>query len=40
MYIYIYVGMGGGLDLADFAAAALKFRSDTRGLGLADMVFI
>lgn len=30
-------GMGGGLDLADFAAAALKFRSDTRGLGLADM---
>ena len=27
----------GTLDLEDFAAAALKFRSDTRGLGLADM---
>ena len=29
-------GVGAGLDLADFAAAALKFRSDTRGLGHAD----
>ena len=27
----------GGLDLADFAAATLKFRSDTRSLGLLDM---
>ena len=26
-------GTGGGLDLADFAAATLKFRSDTRDLG-------
>lgn len=29
-------GVGAGLDLADFAAAALKFRSDTRGLGHSD----
>ena len=29
-------GVGGGLDLADFAAAALKFRSDTRNLGQID----
>lgn len=29
-------GVGGGLDLADFAAAALKFRSDTRNLGQMD----
>lgn len=29
-------GVGAGLDLADFAAAALKFRSDTRGLGHTD----
>ena len=26
------VGVSGGLDLADLAAASLKFRSDTRGL--------
>lgn len=31
-------GVGGGLDLADFAAAALKFRSDTRNLGQVDSV--
>lgn len=31
-------GLGGGLDLADFAAAALKFRTDTRGLGLMDLM--
>ena len=30
-------GGGANLDLADFAAAALKFRLDTRGQGLADM---
>ena len=30
-------GGSGGLDLADFAAATLKFRSDTRGLGMMDL---
>ena len=29
-------GPGGGLDLADFAAAALQFHTTTRDLGLAD----
>ena len=33
------VGGAAGLDLADFAAAALKFRSETRNMNLAEMGF-